>query len=82
MSAFGRDRSVVINVRGCLQLYSRQFAYDIEFLCGFSVGLSLIILLVDILLLVAYNMVRRNRLFLHRFAHGYLYNQVDGSGKN
>ena len=77
MSALGRDRSVVINIRGCLPLYSRQFSNDIEFTCGFSIGLSFAVLLVCILLLVAYNMVRRNRLYLHRFAHGYLYDQIE-----
>ena len=77
VSALGRDRSVVINIRGCLPLYSRQFSNDIEFTCGFSIGLSFAVLLVCILLLVAYNLVRRNRLYLHRFAHGYLYDQIE-----
>ncbi len=39
---FNRDRSSIINIRGCLSIYLRYFSNDLTFLCALSISVSII----------------------------------------
>jgi hypothetical protein len=77
VNVFGKDRGTIINTRGCFQIYSEKFSQDLTFVCSLSITISLLILIIAVLLLIGYNMINRNRLYLKRFARNYVLDQED-----
>ncbi len=58
--SFGRDRAALINLRGCLTEYNRQFSKDIIFLCTMSIIIGLLLLIMSIIQMFMFTLIRRN----------------------
>lgn len=57
---FGRDKSQILNTKGCLDIYNRQFAKDVEFLSAFAITASIILLGLTLLLFFIFTLINKN----------------------
>ncbi len=51
---WGRDRSTVVNVRGCLSIYLRYFSNDLTFLCSLAITSGVVFFITSLALIFVY----------------------------
>jgi hypothetical protein len=51
---WGRDRSTVLNVRGCLSIYLRYFSNDLTFLCSLAITSGVVFFITSLALIFVY----------------------------
>lgn len=60
INVFGRDRSLILNTKGCLSLYYSSFSRDVTFLCVLAITISVILLILIIQLFGIFTFTNRN----------------------
>ncbi|CAF0994961.1 unnamed protein product [Brachionus calyciflorus] len=57
---FGRDRSQILNTKGCFQMYNLQFSKDVVFLSSLAVAISVLLLGLTLTLFFVFTLINRN----------------------
>lgn len=60
INVFGRDRSLILNTKGCLRLYYNSFSKDVTFLCVLAIIVSVLMIVIIIQLFVIFTLSNRN----------------------
>lgn len=60
INVFGRDRSLILNTKGCLSLYYNSFSKDVTFLCVLAIIVSTLMIVLIIQLFVIFTLSNRN----------------------
>ncbi|RNA23400.1 tetraspanin-9 [Brachionus plicatilis] len=60
INVFGRDRSLILNTKGCFSLYYKSFSKDVTFLCALAIAVSVVLLILVIQLFGIFTLTNRN----------------------